>query len=87
MNRGVLMGRWTGAGDAERARRVLLVALRIRLWATVAESLLLILPRHDIAAAFTTDEPVRAIVGSYILMTCPFFSSSSTRRWRSSTAS
>ena len=36
---------------------------RICLWATVAESPLVILLRHDIAAAFTTDEPVRVIVG------------------------
>jgi putative MATE family efflux protein len=69
----VFVAQHTGAGDAERARRVLLEALRICLWGTVAESLLVILLRHDIAAAFTTDASVRAIVGSYILMTYPFF--------------
>lgn len=69
----VFVAQHTGAGDAERARRVLLDALRICLWATLAESVLVILLRHDIAAAFTADAPVRAIVGSYVLMTYPFF--------------
>ncbi|MCT9077576.1 MATE family efflux transporter [Streptomyces fulvoviolaceus] len=69
----VFVAQHTGGGDAERARRVLLEALRICLWATLAESVLVILLRHDIAAAFTTDPSVRGIVASYILMTYPFF--------------
>ncbi|MEV0486854.1 MATE family efflux transporter [Streptomyces sp. NPDC050508] len=69
----VFVARHTGAGDAERARRVLLEALRICLWVTVVESLSVILLRHGIAGAFTTDASVRAIVGSYIVMTYPFF--------------
>ncbi|GHI03110.1 hypothetical protein AQI88_02070 [Streptomyces cellostaticus] len=69
----VFVAQATGAGEAERARRVLLDALRICLGVTLAESALVILVRHDIAAAFTTAESVRGIVGSYILMTYPFF--------------
>ncbi|MFK0103981.1 MATE family efflux transporter [Streptomyces sp. NPDC091217] len=68
----VFVARYAGAGDPERARRVLLQALRVCLWATPAESLLVILVRQDIAAVFTTSGPVREIVGSYILMTYPF---------------
>ncbi|MFD8814165.1 MATE family efflux transporter [Streptomyces sp. NPDC059627] len=59
----VFVARHTGSGNAERARRVLLEALRICVWATLAESLLVILVRHRIAGAFTTDASVRRIVG------------------------
>ncbi|MCX5418133.1 MATE family efflux transporter [Streptomyces sp. NBC_00078] len=69
----VFVARYVGAGDTERARRVLLEALRICLWATLAESVLVILVRHGIAGAFTADASVRGIVGSYILMSYPFF--------------
>ncbi|WP_159403845.1 MATE family efflux transporter [Streptomyces sp. NRRL S-646] len=69
----VFVARHVGAGAPERARRVLLEALRICLWGTLAESVLVILVRHDIAAAFTSDTAVRAIVGTYILMAYPFF--------------
>lgn len=69
----VFVAQHVGAGAPERARRVPLEALRICLWATLAESLLVILVRHDIAAAFTTDTAVRGIVGSYILIAYPFF--------------
>ncbi|MEU7061260.1 MATE family efflux transporter [Streptomyces sp. NPDC046197] len=69
----VFVAQYTGAGEAERGRRALLDALRLCWWVTLAECAVVILVRHDIAAAFTTDQPVHAIVGTYILMTYPFF--------------
>ncbi|MBX7555334.1 MATE family efflux transporter [Streptomyces sp. NPDC004232] len=69
----VFVAQHTAAGDAQRARRVLLQALRVCLWGTVTESVLVILVRQDIAAAFTTAGSVRGIVASYILMAYPFF--------------
>ncbi|MFH8337458.1 MATE family efflux transporter [Streptomyces sp. AM6-12] len=69
----VFVAQYTGAGEAERARRALLDALRLCWWVTLAECAVVILVRHDIAAAFTSDQSVHAIVGRYILMTYPFF--------------
>ncbi|KPI05524.1 MATE efflux family protein [Actinobacteria bacterium OK074] len=69
----VFVAQHTAAGEPARARRVLKAALRLCVGVTLAESVLFVLLRHEIAAAFTTAGDVRSVVAAYIAMTYPFF--------------